>query len=544
MNSRLKIKRLVGQFLLFLCALFLVAYGCGGGGGGGDGGGTATPEFQAALFFPLTSSWETDNWTLFVDERQHDVNGTMTKLMLDTSFPTAFYWTCDDDGLRLHRLVDEDTEEGNFSPPILIAAAVARVGDKWEDTYTVTDDTGFVEGTVKVTSEIVGIEDVSVPAGNFADCFKLEVAAFDPVDDSLYWKETWYLAKNVGLVKIVNSSESIDDEGFFASKGETRQLLSYHITPSNLSEDEEAIKQLQRDYSDYWELEDAAAIGNLLSDSWSSRCRNKDDEMLRYSDFFGNNEAVAHLASISDIVVNGDEAKCTTERLEVREDGGGFLWGNWQRDTQYMKKEGDVWKFYGSHQDFRIDYTLVFTRRNPPDIRFLALFGAFSDCDNNRIEVDSFTVTGPPGTYIDMDLIPYWGAADQEYFLPDEDLTNRTNGFYTFTVGKDGKTHNTTNYLEVWPWLDFPNLVSATVVGNDVTLQWDPVDGAHLYLVELYESADFSRVGMVQTTALEYTFTGLTAATDYQWRVRARNLDHYLDRANETRSDWEYFSTP
>ena len=38
MNRRLIIKRVASQFLLFLFASFLVAYGCGGGGGGGSGG--------------------------------------------------------------------------------------------------------------------------------------------------------------------------------------------------------------------------------------------------------------------------------------------------------------------------------------------------------------------------------------------------------------------------------------------------------------------------------------------------------------------------
>lgn len=42
MSSRMQIRRIASQFLLFLCALFLVAYGCGGGGGGGSGGDSAS----------------------------------------------------------------------------------------------------------------------------------------------------------------------------------------------------------------------------------------------------------------------------------------------------------------------------------------------------------------------------------------------------------------------------------------------------------------------------------------------------------------------
>ena len=174
--ARIRKRRLYLTLVAILLSSVLAwGFGCGGGGGG-DGGGAAAQEFQAVAFFPLTSSWETDNWTLFIDERQHDVNGTMTKAMVDTSQPTVFYWTCDDDGLRLHRYIDEDEGPLDFSPPILIAAAVAKVGDTWEGTYTVTTEEGIDLGQIKVTSGIVGIEDVSVPAGNFADCFKVEVA--------------------------------------------------------------------------------------------------------------------------------------------------------------------------------------------------------------------------------------------------------------------------------------------------------------------------------------------------------------------------------
>jgi len=49
MSSRLKIKRIIGQFLLFLSALFLVAFGCGGGGGGGDGGTSSQGTFEDSI---------------------------------------------------------------------------------------------------------------------------------------------------------------------------------------------------------------------------------------------------------------------------------------------------------------------------------------------------------------------------------------------------------------------------------------------------------------------------------------------------------------
>jgi hypothetical protein len=554
--ARIQKRRLYLTLVAILLSSVLAwGFGCGGGGGGGDGGGAATQEFQAVAFFPLTSSWETDNWTLFIDERQHDVNGTMTKAMVDTSEPTVFYWTCDDDGLRLHRFIDDDEGPLDLSPPILIAAAVAKVGDRWEDTYTVKTEAGIDLGQIKVTSEIVGIEDVSVPAGNFADCFKIEVAELDIDDDSLLWKETWWLAEGVGLVKIVYSPESVDEDGFFAGEGDNDniKLLGYHITSSDLTEDEKKIKKLRGDFSDAWEQEDEAAIANLHSDSWSSRCKDKTARMQEYADSFAANENIANFASISDIVINGNEARCMIQRLSVGiDDGTGDEWASWNRSSSHMIKEGDEWKFYGSHQDFSNDWYRVFKRQYPDESKFLVSGGAFSDCSGNRIQVDSFTLTGPPGTYIDRDLTQEWVAADSEYFFKDIDLTNAATGFYTCTVEKDGNIHQRTDYLEVWPFLDIPDLVDpidgATNTPVDAFLDWNPVAGAHAYVIELVEldAGDNWVSQQWQTTPsnqTQCTFFGLKSGTTYQWRVRPRNFDDYGDWDNETRSGFRKFTT-
>jgi hypothetical protein len=474
--------------------------------------------------------------------------------MVDTSYPTVFYWTCDDDGLRLHRYIDEDEGPLDFSPPILIAAAVAKVGDRWEGTYTVTTEEGIDLGQIKVTSEIVGIEDVSVPAGNFADCFKLEVAELDPIDDSLYWKETWWLAEGVGLVKIVNDEESLD--GFFARPGETRQLLGYNITPSDLTDDEKAIKQLRGDFSDAWEQENLAAIDDLYADSWSSRCRDKTARMQEFADSFAANENIARFASISDIVINGNEAKGISERLSVGigDDGSGSEWASWNRSSSHMIKEGGEWKYYGSQVDFKINWLNVWTRKYQDESEILVLGGRFKDCSDNFIEVDSFSVTGPPGTFTDLDLIPEWdGGYYDEYFLG-ADIADATDGFYTYTVGDvSGNTLQSTDYLEVLPLMDIQNLDSATVGGAaepyNVTLKWYPVAEAQYYKVELQRYTGgiywvYVDSASVDVSEIQWVFYNLTSATDYRWRVRARQNDFYGNMDNESRSDWAPFSTP
>ncbi len=66
------------SLVLFSILGLTVFVGCGSGGGGGGagaaGGGTPT-SFTTTSLFPLTSSWQTDNWTLFVDKGEHEFNG-------------------------------------------------------------------------------------------------------------------------------------------------------------------------------------------------------------------------------------------------------------------------------------------------------------------------------------------------------------------------------------------------------------------------------------------------------------------------------------
>ncbi len=192
------------------------------------------------------------------------------------------------------------------------------------------------------------------------------------------------------------------------------------------------------------------------------------------------------------------------------------------------------------------------TRQYPDEDKFLILGGAFSDCDDNRIEVDSFSVTGPPGTLTDLDLTPEWMAyGDEEYFL-EADIADATDGFYTFTVGDaDGNIHQHTDYLEEYPFLDIPTVLEPmegeTVASVDVFLDWVPVAGAHGYLVNLVElDASDNWVSQISgfDTVDQYTFYGLQSGTTYQWRVRPRNFDSYIEWDNETRSDFRKFTTP
>jgi hypothetical protein len=347
----------------------------------------------------------------------------------------------------------------------------------------------------------------------------------------------------------------VDEDGIFAGKGEeTRQLLGYHITPSDLTDDEKKIKELRADYSDYWEQENLAAIGNLYADSWYSSCEDKTARMQELADSFAAYENIANFASISDIVINGDEAKCMIQRLAVGmvAHGTGSEWVTWSRSNAHMIKEGSEWKYYGNQIGFQIGWMFAWTRKYPDESRFLDLVAAMRDCAGDLAdkdsEITSLTVTGPPGTFTDLDLAAEWNPDWLEYWL-EEDISKAQNGFYTFRlVDYLGNILETTDYLVVMPPLDIPNLVSpvndAVVPPGYVALDWDDVDGADYYRVDLERDVDGSWIRESAWPSESQAVFILPGATDFRWRVRARQRDLYGESYdNESRSGWAYFST-
>jgi hypothetical protein len=197
----------------------------------------------------------------------------------------------------------------------------------------------------------------------------------------------------------------------------------------------------------------------------------------------------------------------------------------------------------------------AWTRKYPDESRFLDLSAAMEDCAGDLAdkdsEITSLTVTGPPETFTDLDLAAEWNPDWLEYWL-EEDISKAQIGFYTFRLEDYlGNIFETTDYLEVMPPLDIPNLVSPidgeTTPSVNVTFAWDPVDRLDYYRIDLdvWDTDRWRRTLTISTTATQVD-QSLAAGTDYRWRVRARQRDtydtNYYD--NESRSGWEEFSTP
>jgi hypothetical protein len=263
MNTFKKRKVITVLVRILLLSLTILGFGCGGDGG--DGGGTDTESYVMDAYFPLSSSWETDDWTLFIDVRDHLFDGVMTKAMVDTRQASVRYWTNDENGLRLHGVLErDDGEPGGLrtqihDPPITFADDVCKFGDPIKETeFTINGDEYLA------TSELVDVGNVSVIAGDFNNCLVFEINMYKMVDGTYEWDfgETWWLAKNVGLVKVVNDANSNDS--LLAGIGKTRQLLRYYISSSQLTPDEQAYIELTKNWIASIENENQA-IGGFYS---------------------------------------------------------------------------------------------------------------------------------------------------------------------------------------------------------------------------------------------------------------------------------------
>jgi hypothetical protein len=549
------------QIILFVLCLSFAFIGCSSGGGSsgsGDSSGGNTPtSFTTADLFPLSSGWQTDKWTLFVDFIDHDINGTITKAMADTQVPKVLYWTNDLDGLRLHAVMDEEGVLSAFQTPILFADSVCNVGDIKTGSYFI----GAEE--YSYTIEFISVEDVTVPAGYFPNSAKFRYFVH-PVSElpSQYGYETFWLADGVGFVK----SQADDNSGseLFTKRGETRQLLSYHLTPSNLSAEEQNLRETNKNFVEYFIDGDLGMVETMIDAQYfDEQCRDKNTVIADWTDFHQTYTIQALLTTQEDITINVDDGYVIKEELFgfVPINGGDLMW-QWRRVSTRWKKDSQSgeWKRYGVHLGFNPDWLGVRIYNNNGNI-YNDISGLFNKCeDNNLIDtpdiISSFTVTGPPDSGINgLDLTPYWLGytyPTERYFWNNDQLQNAISGFYTFRVeNQSGDYFVTTDYLEVSPPMDLPLLVSPAdgdenVSPNNVILIWEPVAAAEYYSIDLM----FDNNGNWQTVAgfpllindTQY-ITNLIANTGYRWRIRARQDDLYSNVDIESRSGYNYFST-
>jgi hypothetical protein len=379
---------------------------------------------------------------------------------------------------------------------------------------------------------------------------------------SQYGYETFWLADGVGFVKGQADDNSISD--LFTKSGETRQLLSYHITQPNLSAEQQNLKETDKQFVEYFIDGDMAMVETMIdAQYYDEQCRDKNTAVADWTDFHQNYTLQAMLTTQEDITVNVDEGYVIKEELVgfVPIAGGDLIW-QWKRVSTRWKKDSQSgeWKGYGVHLGFNPSWLGVRIYNNNGDI-YNDISGRFRKCEDGDL-IDSpdiislFTVTGPPGSGINgLDLTPYWLGytyPTERYFWNNDRLQNAIPGFYTFRVENQSEDYFvTTDYLEVTPPMDLPLLVSpadgdGNVSPNNVILGWEPVTAAEYYRIDLM----FDNNGNWQNVAgfpilindTQY-ITNLLANTSYRWRIRARQDDLYSNLDNESRSGYNYFAT-
>ena len=123
-------KRVCPGLVIVLTMALLSLIGCS------DDSSSSGSGYRTSNYFPLESGWETDHWTLFTDEHKSEINGVSTTALVDTGTAEAYFWSNDQNGLRLHGVWTQDAKMAYYSEPIKIANNTARIGDSIQTTFT------------------------------------------------------------------------------------------------------------------------------------------------------------------------------------------------------------------------------------------------------------------------------------------------------------------------------------------------------------------------------------------------------------------------
>jgi ketosteroid isomerase-like protein len=194
--------------------------------------------------------------------------------------------------------------------------------------------------------EFVTLEDVSVPAGTFPDCIKLEfqaeyVGGGGHHVDHAYW---WY-AEGVGLVK--------EDHRPFGGTQWAELVAATVGGVQYPSDDEQAIRDLYQQFEERVEAEDSEGVMALFSDEYLRRGQTKSDWSEGLSQFLAEHSGID--VTISDLVIAiADDTATATMHLMIQTNEGPEFDADLSPDDDeagicFVRKENDHWLFYGDH---------------------------------------------------------------------------------------------------------------------------------------------------------------------------------------------------
>ncbi len=221
-----------GYRYCFIC-LLLVAIVCG-----------SVSDSHAQSYYPdeVGNTWVLHS-TDGIDERTVTIEGPeaigteLVKVISDGTYPISnptnsnpskFFIKATPNGVLIFRAIATVDILGeitiNYSPPQTFLPVPIEVNSEWIVSGEATASFLGIQITIEATNtaKVVAIEDVTVPAGTFRDCLKVEQQLQTQLSPALATfpstSSTMWLAPDFGLVKSVNSS------------GVTFDLVDYNVT--------------------------------------------------------------------------------------------------------------------------------------------------------------------------------------------------------------------------------------------------------------------------------------------------------------------------
>ncbi|RJP17280.1 MAG: hypothetical protein C4520_16975 [Candidatus Abyssobacteria bacterium SURF_5] len=202
--------------------------------------GAKLEDFSSRDYFPLTdgSTWTYASsigmpLTLTVSGIDY-VCGEPCVRLLDSSGGET-YWISDDTGISMTKYVFPDGIFNAWCPPMKISPAHLYIGSQSLNPFydAVIGTWWGVFGTIDGWSEfsVKGLEDVTVPAGTFTDCFRATFNMSYTGSDGaqgIRTEDAWY-AKGVGIVKRMTTDISAYGLSVYKASAGVYELQSYWI---------------------------------------------------------------------------------------------------------------------------------------------------------------------------------------------------------------------------------------------------------------------------------------------------------------------------
>ena len=190
-----------------------------------------TSDGHAQSYYPddFGNTWVLHS-TDGIDERVVTIEGPETigtellKVISDGTYaisdptnsnPNKFFIKTEPDGVLIFRATATVEVFGeitiNYSPPQTFLPVPIELGSEWIVSGEATASLGFIAIKIEATNtaKVVAIEDVTVPAGTFRDCLKVEQQLQTQLSPALATlpstSSTMWLAPDVGLVQALNS---------------------------------------------------------------------------------------------------------------------------------------------------------------------------------------------------------------------------------------------------------------------------------------------------------------------------------------------------